>query len=84
MKEIDHPALIQEWKLNPDTEKYLNKIDKKEILIRSGTCPKLYAWDMWPKFLAIVIINFFFFDRNISFLSILFRYFSVSGLSFHS
>ena len=33
MKEIDHPALIQEWKLNPDTEKYLNKIDKKEIFL---------------------------------------------------
>ena len=32
MKEIDHPALIQEWKLNLDTATYKNKLYSKEKL----------------------------------------------------
>ena len=32
MKEINHPALIQEFKFNLDTAGYLNKLDKKERL----------------------------------------------------
>ena len=32
IKEIDHLALIQEWKLNLDTAACKNKIDVKEIL----------------------------------------------------
>ena len=30
MKETDHPALIQEWKLNLNTEAYLKNLDKKD------------------------------------------------------
>ena len=33
MKDIYHPAFIQEWKLNPDIAVYLQKIDKREILL---------------------------------------------------
>ena len=29
---MDHPTLIEEWKLNPDTAAYPNNIDKKERL----------------------------------------------------
>ena len=36
-----------------------------------------------PTLLAIILINFFFFDRSLSFLSIFFRYAAVSRLSFH-
>ena len=30
MKEIEHPVLIQEWKLNLDTEAYKKKLNDKE------------------------------------------------------
>ena len=31
MKEIDHPALIQEWKINLYTAAYPNKPEKKRL-----------------------------------------------------
>ena len=37
MKDIYHPAFIQEWKLNPDIAVYLQKIDKREILLPKET-----------------------------------------------
>ena len=34
MKEIDHPALIQEWKLNLETAAYLKELKKSRLLLK--------------------------------------------------